>query len=789
MRLRTKLFLSIGSLFVFVLVLSYFLENYMTKKSFDESSKKFKKKIEKANEKKRLNIEKFLLGELSEQEAKINSLLLQINTFNPMKEGFELEKNQYYKNIWLQSATLLSANKWVDLVQTSYNEQLSSLITVDPNLLDKVKLQRLDNGVTVAVPPSSDKKYSSYIAIPLTLSDFLANVPPLENPKEEFSKFYVLFSKESLMQIDVSSIQFQPLNLSINPLEPYIHWVESNFPKTDIVALKQDLLKAQKALKNNPNLLQDLDVKRWDRSEDYFEFQQDRKLDRLISRFDQIGMIWGLTTIISSGPFQYHPFSQTAPIGFVREDANQDFAYVLYKDQVFSEKPYKRLHERRPQENFNNTLSVILPKSKLGLFFANTLYIPSHNSMVELTIGINGDGILKNLALSTQRKTAFISHGILTSAYDSQGGKVDPQIFSKQDIDQMLSKDNGVIRLQNESYYFIHMQPFQGLDFHFYLLTPSNEEFGLIRALNESAANLISKISWQMRTCALIALALVLIVLSQIAKRVTKPISVLAKATHFVKEGKLDDIDIPHLKRVSQKNEVDVLYQSFADMVQGLKEKEKVRGVLNKVVSQEIADEILKEDPHLGGEEKEVTVFFADIRSFTSLTENMAPKEVIQLLNGCMTKVSAVIDKYGGVIDKYVGDEVMALFGAPVSKAESSLNAVLCALDIIETLREWNKEREHNNLPKVEMGIGIHKGMVLAGNMGAEDRLNYTVLGSNVNLCSRLCSAAKPMQILISKEVYLASHVQEQIKTQKLEDVSLKGFSETIEVYEVVAKN
>lgn len=123
-------------------------------------------------------------------------------------------------------------------------------------------------------------------------------------------------------------------------------------------------------------------------------------------------------------------------------------------------------------------------------------------------------------------------------------------------------------------------------------------------------------------------------------------------------------------------------------------EKQQVRDVLNKVVSEEIADEALKGNIQLGGEERKVTVFFSDIRGFTRMTEKMSPKEVIQFVNGCMAKVSEKIDKFGGVIDKYVGDEVMALFGAPLEKKESALNAIKSAVDTIEDLKAWNSERK-----------------------------------------------------------------------------------------------
>jgi class 3 adenylate cyclase len=193
----------------------------------------------------------------------------------------------------------------------------------------------------------------------------------------------------------------------------------------------------------------------------------------------------------------------------------------------------------------------------------------------------------------------------------------------------------------------------------------------------------------------------------------------------------------------------------------------------------------LKGNVHLGGEEKKGTMLFADIRGFTSLTQKMSPKEVIELLNACMTRISHLVDDYGGVIDKYVGDEAMALYGIPLAKEESALQAVLSAVKMVESLKEWNQERTLQGLSPVEMGIGIHTGSVFVGNMGAENRLNYTVIGRNVNFAERLCALAKGMEILISEQTYAEKGVKEQIAVEKLSDVSLKGFDKTFIVYRV----
>jgi adenylate cyclase len=207
--------------------------------------------------------------------------------------------------------------------------------------------------------------------------------------------------------------------------------------------------------------------------------------------------------------------------------------------------------------------------------------------------------------------------------------------------------------------------------------------------------------------------------------------------------------------------------------------------VLNKVVSKEIAGTVLSSDIELGGEERELTMLFSDIRGFTRLSETLPPQQLISLLNTYLTRMCRIIDETHGVVDKFVGDEIMALYNAPLAIENHAEKAIEAALLMIADLKWWNKERGKNE-PQITVGIGIHTGSAFAGNMGAEDRLNYTVVGANVNLAHRLCSVALPMQILVSEETYRALKEPEKFHFQKLSPVTLKGFDIPISIYEVL---
>ena len=151
-----------------------------------------------------------------------------------------------------------------------------------------------------------------------------------------------------------------------------------------------------------------------------------------------------------------------------------------------------------------------------------------------------------------------------------------------------------------------------------------------------------------------------------------------------------------------------------------------------------------------------------------------------------MTKLSHVIEENKGVIDKYLGDGIMALYGAPVSYKESPLCAVISGLQMISVIQKWDEERVKKGQIPLNIGIGIHTGTVCAGNMGALNRLNYTVIGSHVNMASRLCYVAGPGDLLITSDTYLHICVQKNVEVEDMGFMSFKGFDEKKQVYKVL---
>ena len=171
------------------------------------------------------------------------------------------------------------------------------------------------------------------------------------------------------------------------------------------------------------------------------------------------------------------------------------------------------------------------------------------------------------------------------------------------------------------------------------------------------------------------------------------------------------------------RDEVGQLASSFNEMAEGLAQKERYRTVLNMVADEKVAQRLIAGELTLGGEEREISVLFCDIRGFTALTQNMPPAEVIEMLNEHMTALICVVKEHRGMLDKFVGDMLMAIFGAPVRYGNDTLNAARCALRLVRVREELNQTSRH----KLPIGISLATGTVVAGCMGSADRLNYKI--------------------------------------------------------------
>ncbi|AHC13867.1 adenylate/guanylate cyclase domain-containing protein [Salinispira pacifica] len=215
------------------------------------------------------------------------------------------------------------------------------------------------------------------------------------------------------------------------------------------------------------------------------------------------------------------------------------------------------------------------------------------------------------------------------------------------------------------------------------------------------------------------------------------------------------------------------------------KEK-KVRQIFQKYVPQELIDRFFQSpESMLVGEDRVLAILFSDIRSFTTISEAMHPSDLVNQLNVYFDIMVEIIMKHGGIVDKYIGDAIMAIFGAPVKHDDDALRAVNAGLDMVEALVEFNKAQRAKGFPEFLTGIGINYGIVTVGNIGAEKKMDYTVIGDMVNLASRLEGLTKEyrQELIISES--LQRKVAEYYPTRHIDTVTVKGKTRGIKIYAV----
>lgn len=226
---------------------------------------------------------------------------------------------------------------------------------------------------------------------------------------------------------------------------------------------------------------------------------------------------------------------------------------------------------------------------------------------------------------------------------------------------------------------------------------------------------------------------------------------------------------------------------SYRFILEG-RNKEKIKTAMGKYISHDVMQNVVKDIDglKLGGKRADLTVLFADIRGFTSMSEKMSAEEVSIILNDYFTEIEPIIGKYNGVINKFIGDAVMAIFGEPIQDKNHAINALRCANEMLKKVEDLQVKWLKEGKPKIEIGVGINTGEAFVGNIGSEKRLEYTVIGDMVNLASRIESYNKiyKTSFLISSTTY--EKVRDIVDVIKISEVTIRGKSKKLNIYEVL---
>ncbi|MBR4825579.1 MAG: HAMP domain-containing protein [Spirochaetaceae bacterium] len=311
-----------------------------------------------------------------------------------------------------------------------------------------------------------------------------------------------------------------------------------------------------------------------------------------------------------------------------------------------------------------------------------------------------------------------------------------------------------------------------------------NDLFVITTIPEKAVFAVINRTTYRIILFSLAVLFIAIIIIRLFSKNITNPIADLVEASAKIEQGEFELGIEPRTK-----DEIGLLTSSFIQMSRGLAEREKLMVSFSKFTNKTIAKKAASGELALGGETRNATIFFSDIRSFTAMSEKMQPKEVVEFLNEYMTRMVECVNKTNGVVDKYIGDAIMAVWGAPESSgnpAQDAMNAVAAALMMRAALFNFNKTRREKGLAPVRIGCGINSGPVVAGQIGSNERMEYTVIGDAVNLASRTEALNKPFatDILITENTY--NLIKSRLIVEEMPGVHVKGKTEAIKMFAVI---
>ena len=278
----------------------------------------------------------------------------------------------------------------------------------------------------------------------------------------------------------------------------------------------------------------------------------------------------------------------------------------------------------------------------------------------------------------------------------------------------------------------------------------------------------------------LMIIALSIAMAFAMGRRITQPIDRLVDASRAIGSG-----EYTFRFKERRKDELGLLMEAFNEMAEGMLERSQVKNALSRYVSPGVARQILSnlDNVALSGKRIEGSVLFADISGFTKISEQTRAEELVSMLNRYFSLITCACAMNNGIVDKYMGDGVMLVVGAPEADRDHALHAISCALLIQKLIAHENEQREAEGLYPVQFRIGINTGSMLAGNMGSHERMEYTVVGDTVNLASRLCGIANSSDIVISREMYARADVTGRVLAGEFQSIRLRGISQPVNTY------
>ena len=290
-----------------------------------------------------------------------------------------------------------------------------------------------------------------------------------------------------------------------------------------------------------------------------------------------------------------------------------------------------------------------------------------------------------------------------------------------------------------------------------------------------------------LRTILLITVLMVglgIVVAILIGRRLSRPVQQLVDGTYEISQG-----NYQFRFKDCRTDELGQLMRSLNTMTEGLAKKEQVEQTFSRYVSHDVASTVMDDvTSGLGGSHVEATVLFADIAGFTRLSEKLEPGALNKLLNDYFTLIDKIAGEHNGHIDKYIGDCAMILFGAPIPDEEHGINGIRCGLEIQRAIIDFNQERQDSGMITVNFSVAINSGVMLAGNMGSERRMEYTVIGDSVNLAARLSAIATAGQVFVTRDLHDSLSLAKHYETSLAKTIRLRGKANPVEIWDIAPR-
>jgi adenylate cyclase len=461
----------------------------------------------------------------------------------------------------------------------------------------------------------------------------------------------------------------------------------------------------------------------------------------------------------TSTKVKYDPRKRPWYIGAAKEKTNYwTDMYIFFSDQ----KP-----------GVTAAYPVLNKTGKLaGVFSIDIQLEEISNFLKKLNIGKSG------LAFIMNNKNELVAFPDVTKIVKEEAGKLRPVKVEELDIGWIAKsfhvykekkQDKFIFKFQGKRYIGAYT-PFPksfGKDWIIAMVVPENDFIGDIKKTN----NITFIIS-------VIFLAVAILFAMILARSIAKPIVALTKETQRIKEFKLDG----KVSIASSIKEIQLMSEGLSSMKSGLK-------AFQKYVPAALVRQLIKtgDDARIGGQKKELTIFFSDIANFTTISEKTEPQELMKHLSEYLNELTKIIRHNSGTVDKYIGDAIMAFWGAPMPDDNHILHACKAALLCHKKVQELNKQWEADGKPALYTRFGLHTGDTIVGNLGSSERMNYSVIGDSVNLASRLEGVNKMYgtSIIVSEAIY--EKTKEQFHFRPLDIVAVKGKTKGIRIFELLA--